>query len=346
MAAGLVDRVRRLEGWRRRAAVAVAVATVAVLVGAVLGLLLAGGTSPSRPAVAPRLEPLAAGAVLRAPEASPTTLDEPRGMGSLHAGVAVLAAGDVDQVRVEEGLRRAPVGGRLLAFRLGDGACEVEPCADWRSLDPQVRVDGDSLPLPASGATFVVVVPPGSADVDLVVEADGYTQSVSLVGGEYGSGNIALLAAPGREHKVPLGRTFRLVERTSIALDDGAGGRTDQFERDVRVDYAQLRFFLLGAAPSSPRNAFLVVNAYYSYAGRTATFVLGPGEVAFVDADGNRFEPRDLDPSPDKGLLGFEVPATVRSGTLVIGGTADRVSTTGVPYRSTVQEQRLPIDLG
>jgi hypothetical protein len=334
-------------GRRRRALVAVSVAAAAVLVGAVLGLLLAGGAPPpSRPVVAPRLEPLAAGAVLRAPDASPDELDEPRGMGSLHAGVAVLAAGEADQVRVGEGLRRAPVGGRLVAFRLGDWACELEPCADWRSLEPQVLVDGASLPLPDSGDTFAVVVPPGSDRVDLVVDADGYPQSVPLLGGDDGPGNIVLLSGRDRERKVPLGRTYRLLERTSIALDDGAGGRTDQFERDVVVDYAQLRFFLDGTTPSSPRRAFLVVNAYYSYAGKPGTFVLGSGDVAFVDADGARFEPRDLDPAPDKGLLGFEVPATVRAGTLVIGGTADRVSTTGVPYQSTVQEQRVPIDLG
>jgi hypothetical protein len=238
------------------------------------------------------------------------------------------------------------VGGRLVAFRLGDWTCEQPPCADWRSLEPTVDVDGDSLPLPDRGDTFVVVAPPGSTRIDLVIEADGYPQAVSLTGGDDGADNIVVLSERDREHKVPMDQTFRLVERTSIALDDGAGGRTDRFERDVRVEYAQLRFFLHGDVPTGPGKAFLVVNAYYSYVGRTGQFVLGPGEVAFVDADGTRYEPRDLDPAPDKGLLGFEVPATVRSGTLVIGGTRDQVSTTGVPYVSTLQEQRVPITLG
>jgi hypothetical protein len=345
--AGGVDVVRRLQGWRRRVVVGAALAAGAVLVGAVLGLLLAGGAPPpSSPTVAPRLLPLAAGAVVRAPEASPEELDDPHGMGSLHAGVAVLAVGEVDQVPTEDGLRRAPVGGRLVAFRVGDWTCEDEPCADWRSLQPRVVIDGDSRDFPKGGDTFVVVVPPGSASVDLVVEADGYTQSVSLVEGKDGRGNIELLAGRDRERKVPIGGTFRLAEHTSIALDDGAGGRSEEFVRDVAVDYAQLRFFLHGATPAGPRRAFLVVNAYYSHAGVSAKFVLGPGEVAFVDADGTRYEPRDLDPSPDKGLLGFEVPATVRSGTLLIGGTSDKVSTTGVPYVSTLQEAQVPITVG
>jgi hypothetical protein len=337
---------RRLEGRPRRLAIAAAVAAGAVLVGAVLGLVLAGGSPPSRPVVAPRLAPLAAGVVVRAPDAAPKKLDEPHGMGSLHAGVAVLALGEVDQVPTADGLRRAPVGGRLVAFRLGDWTCETPPCADWRSLDPAVVVDGDSLPLPGSGDTFVVVAPPGSSEIDLVVDADNYQQSVSLTGGEDGKGNIVVLSGKDRERPVTIGRTFRLVEQTSIALDDGAGGRTDQFQRDVRVDDAQLRFFLDGEVPSRPDRAFLVVHASYSYAGRAEQFALGPGEVAFVAADGTRFEPRDLDPAPDKGLLGFEVPAGVRAGTLVIGGTRDQVSTTGVPYTSTLQEQPVPIALG
>lgn len=342
----MTEGVRRLEGWRRRVAIGAAVATAAVLVGAVLGLLLAGGSSPSRTPVAPRLDALPEGAVVRAPDASPEELDEPHGIGSLHAGVAVLAQGEVDQVPTEDGLRRAPVGGRLLAFRLGDWTCEQPPCDDWRSLDPAVVVDGDSLPLPDRGDTFVVVAPPGSEKIDLVVDADGYTQSVSLVDGRDGSGNIAVLARRDRETRVSIGRTFRLVERTSIALDDGAGGRTDQFQRDVRVDDAQMRFFLDGEVPSSPGKAFLVVHASYTYVGRTGQFALGTGDVAFVDTDGTRYEPRDLDPAPDKGLLGFEVPATVHAGTLVIGGTRDQVSTTGVPYVSTLAEQRVPINLG
>ena len=54
----------------------------------------------------------------------------------------------------------------------------------------------------------------------------------------------------------------------------------------------------------------------------------------------------DLDPAPDKGLLGFEVPASLRSGTLVVGGSTDKTSSTDVPYVSELQELRVPISLG
>jgi hypothetical protein len=346
MAGRVDDVVGWFHGWRRRVVLTLTVAVAAVLVGSMLGLLLAGGTpsSPNSSAVA-SLEPLAPAALVSAPKASPKELDDPVGMGSLHAGVALLATEDVDDVRLADGRRRAPEGSRLIAFRIGDWTCENQPCEPWRSLEPKVAVEGDARDLPDNGDTFVVVVPPGAEEVDLVIDADGYAQSVSLVDGDAATDNIALLAERDSETRVSLGQTFRLGERTSIALDDGAGGRTDLFEREVGVEYAQRRFFLDGAVPSSPRKAFLVVNAYYSYAGRTGKVILAPGEVAFVDGDGTRYEARDLDPAEDRGLLGFEVPATLGSGTLVIGGTTDKVSSTGVPYVSALQEQRVAINL-
>lgn len=344
---GPADEGRRwLQGWRRRVLLAVAVAAGAVLVGAVIGILLAGGSpDPTRSSVIAKLEPLGSGAVVAAPDAKPDELDDPRGIGSLHAGVALLAVGDVDEVRTADGRRRAPEGSNLVAFQVGDWTCEVKPCATWRSLEPQVEVDGVAHDLPDSGDTFVVVVPPGSDAVDLLVDADGYAQSVSLVGSEPGPGNILLLTDRDSERRVQLGLSLRLSEHTSIVLDDGAGGQADQFERDVTVDYAQLRFFLDDTVPSSPRRAFLVVNAYYSYPGRSGKFVFAPGEVTFVDEHGARYQARDLDPAEARGLLGFEVPASVRSGTFVIGGNTDKVSTTGVPYQSALQEHRVLIDL-
>ncbi len=345
-AAELMDEPGRL-GWRRRVALGAVVVVAAVAVGGLLGVMLAGGT-PDRPpsSVVRTLPPLAPGALVEVPDATPQRLDEPIGLGSLHAGVALLARSEVDQVRTADGRRRAPAGSRLLAFRVGDWTCEDQPCEGWRSLSPTVVVEGDSRNLPDRGSTFVVAVPPGSATVDLVVAADGFRQAIDLVAAEPRPDNIALLAQRDLERRVPLGASFTVAEHTSVPLDSGSGGRTEVFQRQVGVEYAQRRFFLHGAVPSSPRTAFLVVNAYYSYAGRSGRYILAPGEVAFVGDDGTRYEARDLDPSPDQGLLGFEVPATVVSGILEIGGSTDKVSTTGVPYVSTLEGRQLPIDVG
>lgn len=341
-----MDDEGRLQGWRRRVVVGAAVAVGAVAVGGVLGVVLAGGTPDRPPSAAVRtLPPLLPGALVEASGASPERLDHPVGLGSLHAGVALLASSEVDQVRTPDGRHRAPEGSSLLVFRVGDWTCEDQPCDGWRSLAPTVVIDGESRGFPDRGSTFAVVVPPGSTSVDLVVEADGFRQALDLVDGEPGPDNIALLAEHDAERRVPLAASLTVVERTSVPLDSPAGGQTDVFSRQVGVEYAQRRFFLHGSVPSSPGTAFLVVNAYYSYAGQAGRYVLGPGEVAFVGDDGTRYEARDLDPSPDRGLLGFEVPATLTSGSLEIGGSTDKVSTTGVPYVSTLEGRRLPIDL-
>lgn len=342
-----MDDERWLDGWRRQVVIGVGVAAAAVLVGAILGLAFFGRTpGPSKSDTIAKLEPLAPSDLVAAPRARPKKLDDPRGLGSLHAGVALLAVETVDDVSTTEGRRRAPEGSRLIAFKIGDWTCEVQPCEAWRTLAPQVAVDGVPRALPGDGDTFVVVVPPGTDTVDLEVHADGYSQSVSLLDDTPGADNITLLAERGAERRVPMSRTFSVAEHTSIPLDDGAGGSTDTFERSVTVAYAQLDFFLDGTTPSKPSNAFLVVNAYYSVTGRVGSYVFTAGEATFVDENGRRYDARDLDPSPDKGLLGFEVPASVRSGTLVIGGTTDKVTTNGLPYQSTLAEQRVPIDLG
>lgn len=332
--------------WQRRVLIGTGVVVAALLVGALLGLALAGRPQhSSRSAAIAKLTALAPGSLVAAPGAQPDDLDEPRGIGSLHEGVAVVAASKVDEVRTSDGRRRAPTGSRLIAFRVTDWTCEDQPCGSWRDLAPSVQLDDTSIAIPAGGDTFVVVVPPGSSTVDLVVDADGYRQSVSLVDGEPGAGNIVLLSRKGQEKRVAIGRTYHLVEHTSVALDDGSGGRADTFQREIGVVDAQLTFFQQGETPSRPDHAFLVVNAWSSYAGSATRAILGPGEVVFVDDDGHRYEPLDLDPTPEHGLLGFEVPATLRSGTLMIGGVDDKVSTTGVPYVSTLQEVDVPISL-
>lgn len=332
----------------RRVGIGAGVLLGTVALGAVIGEFIAGDPpAPSRDLATSRLPAVEVGDLLAAPDADPEDLDEPRGVGSKQAGLALLAVSEVDRVKDGDRLRRAPEGGRLLAFRVGDWTCGSPPCAAWTTLAPVVSVDGTSQPFPEEGDTFVVVLPPGAVDVDVVVEADGYRQSLSLVDPDAdGAENIALLADRDAENRVRLAQTFELGERTSVPLDDGTGVQTDSFVRVVNVVYAQRRFFLNGGAPSGPGKAFLIVNAFYAYAGREGQNVFGLDEVRFVTDDGTEYPARDLDPAPETALLGFELPARVTTGTFVIGGSVERASTTGVPYTSTLDEARIPIDVG
>ncbi|MGO4257854.1 hypothetical protein [Marmoricola sp. RAF53] len=338
--------VGSLVGWRRIAVLGGGGLALILLFDYLVALVLVGGAPEQSERVAlAKLDTVPMGQVMLAKAADPKKVEHPHGMAWRKAGVAVLAHSEVDQVQTSAGLRRASDGSALLAFELGDWPCEEKPCDDWDTLKARVNIDGASVPLPAGGDTFVAALPPGTQDVDLVVKADGYTQYLSLSGGYDGPSNIALLTRKERDPKTPIGARFPVVERTSVALE-GPQGLQDTYTRDVTVDYWQRRFFLNGKKPGDQTRMFLVVNAFYSYAGRTERYLFGDDEIAFVARDGTRYPPLDVDPSPDQGLLGFEIPASVRGGNLEIGGTVGRTSTTGVPYTATIEQRSLPISLG
>lgn len=307
--------------------------------------VLVGGTSARDPGAAVRqLLPAGIDGVVSAPAAKPEKLKTPRVMGAQYAGVALVAASDVDSVATADGQRRAPVGGRLLAFRLGDGVCEVEPCEGWRTLEPQVVIDGESQALPGRGDTFVVTLPPGPHTVDLTIEADDYSQSMSVLDAFVDPGNIQLLARAGQTEKQVLNKTFEAVERTSVPLQYPDGKTYDTFNRVFTVDYVQRRFFFNGTTPSATNKVFLVVNTYYSYVGQTKKYVVA-GEVRFVDKRGTTYEARDLDPDEAVALIGFEIPADVTAGTIRVGGTTEKVAANGVGYTSTLTGFELDLDL-
>lgn len=333
--------------WKQQVAFWSGVLAVILVVAYVIALLLVGNAKPGSP-VAGILDRVGPGVVLVDPRADPAPLEKPLGMGSDKAGLALLSLSQVDRVYTEDDQpRRTPEGSNLIAFQVGDWACENKPCAGWETLDPQVVVNGVDQRLPEGGDTFVVVVPPGTETVDLTIDADGYTQSVSLVEEVLGEDNIVLLQARERDLKVELDRAFRLGERTSVQLQDANGRLTDTFIRDVRVESVERHFFLDGKTPSSPGKTFLVVTASYAYVGQTQRYVLPSTEVALVAKNGARYAATDLDPAADVAVIGFEVPAALRAVSIVIGGTTNElVSTNNVPYTSRLGVQRIPVKLG
>lgn len=337
----------QLEGWRREAVAWGIACAATIALGAVIGIAISTNPPRAHSVVVSHFDTLLTGDVEVVKAASPEKLDTPVGIGFEKAGLSLKAASEVDSVKVAAGNRRAPEGSNLIAFTVGDWTCEDQPCDRWQTLEPRISLDGDNQALPTGGSTFVVVVPPGTESVDLTVSADGFTQSISLLDHTDGSDTIALLARRSFGKKVTIAKTFQIAEQTSIPLDDGLGGSASQFLRQVTVDYAQARFFLNGQTPSDPGKEFLVVNTYYSFPGRQGSYIFTPGEITFVDKDGHRYPPRDLDPSPTNGLLGFEVPASVRSGTLVVGGgTTTKTASNGATYTSTLGVRRIPVSLG
>lgn len=328
----------------RKVGIAAAVLAGTVVLGAVIGTVMGAGTRSSGD-VAPitAIQPVVtAGELIPAPKVKPKKLDEPRGIGSKVAGISLVAFSEVESARTEKGVRTPPTGSRMYAFQVDDWTCEEKPCADWSALTPQVSIDGDLRALEEGTDRYVVVVPPGTDRVDLVVDADGFTQSLPLLGDNEGR-NITLLARKGLEEPVPVQQRFQLTERTSQPLTGPDGLLTDTFYRTVTVGEVQRHFFFKGATPKSPTDAFVVVTASYAYPNQQGASAFDPAEFRFVAGNGTSYTARDLDPADDIALMGFEVPASVKAGTLVFGGTVPKVSTTGVSYTTTLAEKRIKV---
>lgn len=330
-----------IDDWRRRIGLPVLglVATVALgaLIGSQLGTSSAGSANASATS---RLEALAPGTLEAVPKALPTKLDTPLAIGSEHAGIAVVAVSEVDSIGTAEGRRRAPDGGSLVVFRVTDWSCEITPCKAWTTLKPRITHDGLTKALPGSADTYVIALPPGSSQVRLMINDAGHAQSVSLLDDDPGAKNIDLLAQKGATKKITLDKPYRMAEHTSIGFKNVNGAVVDQFVRNATVETAQRRYFFSGAEPSEPGHAFLIVSATYAYAGGAQRYAFASAEATFIDDAGNRYAERGVRFQQGSSLLSFEIPASVTSGTLVLGGSTQKTASNGVPYTSQVAELR------
>ncbi|RNL78416.1 hypothetical protein [Nocardioides marmorisolisilvae] len=336
----------QLDGWRRQAALYTAVLVGTVLLGALIGSQLGidGGTG-STPSANSRLEPLAPGTLEELPKATPSKLEDPLVIGSQNAGVAVVGSSEPDSIDTKDGERRAPDGGSLVVFTLADWGCENPPCKPWTTLKPQIQADGLVKDVPTDGDTFVIAVPAGTSSLRLVVEDSGYKQTISLLDDDPGSRNIALLAQKNGTKKLDLNKSVALTENTDIDFREPNGALVNQFTRDATVVSAQRRFFYGEERPSAPGKAFLLVTASYAYPGKTQRYAFAAPEVHFVDDEGNSYDVSSP-AAAGSSVLTFEIPGSVRSGSLVFGGSTAKTASNGVPYTSTLTEARVPIKFG
>jgi hypothetical protein len=340
-----------------------AVVAAVVLVGVVvIGLNLAGGDDPEPKNANP--EPSASGVPTASASAAgpaPAVGDElvaapgiaiaappaTMAMGGKTAGVQVDGLADVETFGTGDEAHSAPEGGRLRAFHLSSWTCDVDNCNDWSKLDLRVVVDGDSRRLPDTQGSYVVAIPAGAADVDLVMKADDVRQSLSLLTGAPGPDNISVLARHDRF--VEISESFRLTETTTIELDYGDGQPRTSAVRDVDVESARLGYFVAGRRPGSADKAFLVFDATFTRPyGNAERHPVKAADMRFI-VDGKTYEAIDIEDAEVevKNAAGaFEVPANVTGGTLVIGGRPrDAEATDGTPYVVTLQAHEIELSL-
>jgi hypothetical protein len=296
--------------------------------------------SPGTPATPP---PATGTELVSAPELRPARAAGTFAMAGSNGGVRIKGLEEVQQYGTGDAVRTPPEGGRLVAFQLTDWACG-EPCTTkWPTLDLRVRVGEDSRRLPDDQGTYVVAVPAGTTALDLTMRTDGYPQSLSLLTGEPGDDNLAVLARPDREASIneEFGLTETLSEPVDFCLENGPP--VSSLERDVVVRSASLDFFVGTMEAASPKTALLVVNASFTLACRPGErFPFKTEEIAFRGNDGVARQP--LEPADDVAGLAkvFRVPANLTGGTLLLGGTRVAYPGTADEFTATVEDREVP----
>jgi hypothetical protein len=261
--------------------------------------------------------------VLDAPDATVPAVPRVVAMGSASGGVRLAGFRVVDTVTRDGEELTAPEGGRLVAFRLAEwNGCESPPCRSWTRLDLRVEIAGATRRLPSGGPTFVVALPRGTSDADLVYRdpVDGFRQSLSLRTGRPTGENIVVLARPRAERAVRIGRSFTVIDSYSPPLP-GLG--RDELTRFVRVRSAELFFTDDRRRLTDPGRAYLRIDADFTSPVDPTPYRFRDELLAFTGPDGTPYPPIDLDPgegAQDRDVV-FEVPGSIRGGRLTIGGT-------------------------
>ncbi|HJQ42062.1 MAG TPA: hypothetical protein VJ831_03160 [Jatrophihabitantaceae bacterium] len=243
-------------------------------------------------------------------------------MGSANAFVTLLAFGRMSRVHEPSHDVPAAAGDKLRAFQLAFSQGEVGS-VDMPSLNLGLSVDNGAvhrLPLDdrtsSSGQFFVADVPSSARSVDLVLTDAGITQRLSILTGQPGPNNIAVLQ-----------RTDRTAGVTDYGHATGlvtVDGHSFTVHLNISVRGADLEYFARGKHPTSRTRAFLYIGICYQgveftdpdtcHGFRSTDQFLTPRGGAPIAA-------RDLADDPNRGYTVFEVPANFTSGVLTVRGS-------------------------
>ena len=270
-------------------------------------------------------------------------IPHPALVGGLVFDFVLDASGFVAQYGRDASTKSAPAGQRLLAFALHVTDGEATGAA-YQTGTPQVGLSVDDgavrsltlvIPSQDNGQTdttvyAVAAVSVGARSVDLVVSELDVTQRVSVLTGAPAPGNIEILQRPFADRLLN-----HAVNGTLIATVTSEG---HTFTADVRVevDGAYLGYFAQAGSwhANGPNRALLTVTVCFR---ATSPYLNGePGSCWPVGAGAVSFTPgsgglpiRALD---EGGDITFDVPASLTTGVLTIGGSG---TAEGVTVRFT-----------
>ena len=245
-------------------------------------------------------------------------------IGSSNGGITLTKLGTVKRYGTGDAARRAPTGSALIAFRLGGAMGDGGVPADLSS-NATVSINGGAgrkLPNADSDQYLVIAVPNSARSVDLVLNDAGHKQTLSLLSGKPGAGNIEVLARTHRQSDVRKTGSVHFTFSQTVGFPDGSSGTRQA--GTYTVDGATLAFSLPGkhVKASSTSEALLYVDVGYTVPqspGRN--FGFQPETMTFTPKGGAPIKARNVATSADMIYDIFEVPADLTSGTLHIAGS-------------------------
>ena len=272
-------------------------------------------------------------------------------MGSLSGGVTLTNLGPVTRYGKGDAARSAPAGQKLIAFKTA-GAQGND--GDSTDLSPKatVAVDGGTgQPLPAKAAAYyVVAVPTTAKTVNLTLVDSGITQTISLLDGKAGAGNIAVLARKNRTVDSTATVAFTFTYSPEVGFADGTGGTSQP--ATASFTHADLSYLQTDvdngatATASSPSTAILFIALAYTATHDKGQYGFPAGLVTFTPTGGAAVAAKNI-AGAIKDYLVFEVPAGLTTGTITIGGSVTQtyVDAAGSYKESVLTAVTLPFSL-
>ncbi|HEY3630110.1 MAG TPA: DUF2510 domain-containing protein [Jatrophihabitantaceae bacterium] len=245
-------------------------------------------------------------------------------MGTGNGGAAVTKLGPVKRYGTGDTARSAPDGQKLIAFTLA-GTEDDAGVPSLASGSLSISVDGHTghkLPEAVPGQPYVAAVPNSARKVDLVLTGSA-RQTVSLLNGKPGAGNIKLYARSHREQLLSKSGTITFRYSAEIVLPGGGGGTSQTGTWSVNLARLSYTIPARHAKASGPGQALLYVDMGYTLAGQT-DLGFDPSIATFTTNSGHRVRARNIAGVAGKIYNVFDVPADLTSGTLHIAGSYTR----------------------